>query len=279
MKIFLFYLLLNSSNYENLGEPRFEGALGVVMASMAIFMLFVLPSYWLWNGIWANYPPYLRAPYRQFLRELPFYRRLQPKQKKSFERKVQRFINQKQFISRSKGLRIDHRKKVLIAGTAIELTFGFKRFDFAHFDKILVYSNDYYSKISKRYHRGEVDLRGYIVLSWAAFEEGNANRSDGINLGVHELAHAVKLENKITNRNYRFISKPDYRLFHNAYKAFAATADEPGALLRSYGKTNIHEFFAVCCENFIERPQEFEDQMPELYALMCKMLRMNPLRI
>lgn len=278
MKILLLIGLISNNEVSYGNEPSFTGPVSIFLGLVAFVVMIILPSYWVWKGIWANYPPFLRSRYKIWLKEVPFYNSLQVQQKKSFERKVQRFINQKQFIPRD-GLQIDDRKKMLIAATAIELTHGFKRFDFAHFDRILLYSNDYYSKISKQYHRGEVNLKGFIVLSWAAFEEGNANRRDGINLGIHELAHALKLENKILNRNYRFISKEDYRSFLQQFEAFSKGPRSKSDFLRSYARTNIHEFFAVCCENFIERPLEFEREMPALYDLLCKILRMNPLRL
>lgn len=272
-------ILQVATNYQDNETEGIPLGLELFMLGLAFLLLIALPLLTLWKGIWVNYPPYLQNKYKPYLEEIPLYHRLNESQKRDFERKVQRFIAQKKFISRSDNLKISPRKKALIAGTAIELTFGFKRFDFAHFDRILIYENDYYSKITKQYHRGEVNIKGFVVLSWAAFEEGNADREDGINLGVHELAHAIKLENKIVNRNYRFISKPDYRQFLNFYKEFAAKPHSTNDFLRKYGKTNIHEFFAVCCENFIERPEEFEAKMPDLYRHLCKLLRIDPIRI
>lgn len=271
------FLQVNSEpHFPSPGEHGFNPIV-LFVATMGFVLLVLLPIYSLYLGLWKNFPPYLQKKYRPYLKEIPLYNRLDPATKRRFERRVQRFISQKHFTPRSDGLVIDPRKKALIAGTAIELTLGFKRFDFAHFERILIYSNDYYSKISKRYHRGEVGINGVIVLSWAAFEEGNANRYDGINLGIHELAHALKLENKIVNRNYHFIDRTDYRLFHEEYKLFCET-EKKQSFLRSYARTNIHEFFAVCCENFIERPEKFEMAMPSLYALMCRILRMDPRR-
>jgi MtfA peptidase len=39
---------------------------------------------------------------------------------------------------------------------------------------------------------------------------------------------------------------------------------------------NEHEFFAVAVENFFERPQEFKNAIPELYAILIKLLNQDP---
>lgn len=272
-----YFLVIWTAASNNGEEPH---ALVYVLAFLLAFGLFVV---WPVIGIlqWiGSLPPLRIKPQNKiYLGEIPFYNNLNPPLKKTFERRVQYFINQKQFISRSRELVIDDRKKVLIAATAIELSFGLGRFVYDHFKRILIYSDDYYSNISKQYHQGEVNIRGLIVLSWSNFEKGNSNRSDGINLGVHEMAHALKLENKIANRNYNFISPADYQHFSEAYLGFCSGYGEGHGFLREYAKTNIHEFFAVSCENFIERPLEFRRNAPGLYRIMTRILRQDPARL
>ena len=90
--------------------------------------------------------------------------------------------------------------KALIAGSAIQLTFGYPDVDFGHFWRILIYPDNYYSTITHRYHKGEVNIKGIIVLSWKSFKEGFADSTDGRNLGFHEMAHALRLINIVENR-------------------------------------------------------------------------------
>lgn len=231
--------------------------------------------YYSYRWISTNYPNKIAGQFLPYLREIPFYQKLGSRRKREFERRVQLFINQKEFISRGHGFLVDFRMKTLIAATAVEITFGFKRFTFDHFSKILIYPTDYYSRIKRRYHRGEVNPNGLIVLSWSAFEEGHADREDGLNLGIHEIAHAFKLENKIVNRNYEFIDEDSYCAFQEAFRSYAKGYGEGHGFFRDYAKTNIHEFFAVCCENFIERPHEFKRNAPSLYRIMSRILRQD----
>lgn len=238
-----------------------------------LFLIAVI--YYIYRWAASSYPNKIEGQFLPYLNEIPFYQKLGSADKREFERRVQLFINQKEFISRAQGFIVNYRMKTLIAATAVEITFGFKRFTFDHFSKILIYPSDYYSTINRRYHRGEVNPHGLIIMSWAAFEEGHSDRSDGINLGVHEIAHAFKLENRIVNRNYEFIDEHSYRAFQEAYRSFAAGYGEGHGFLRDYAKTNIHEYFAVCCENFIERPDAFKSSAPNVYRVMTKILRQD----
>jgi len=251
--------------------------LGIILAAILFALLFLVFPIMLISE-WLGMVPArkIRARYRMYLGEFPIYNQLNPKEKVRFEKRVQTFINQKKFIPRSKGLVIDDRKKCMIAGTAVELTFGLGKFNFDHFKTILIYSDNYYSQISKQYHQGEVNIRGLIVLSWSNFEKGNSDRRDGVNLGVHEIAHALKLENKIVNRNYNFIDSRDYRAFEECFQTFSSGYGGGQGFLRDYGKTNIHEFFAVCCENFIERPREFKRKAPDIYMIITRILNQDP---
>src|SRR5690606_1678772 len=98
--------------------------------------------------------------------------------------------------------------KVLIAACAVQLTFGLPDIYLQHFNKILVYPDDYYSSITKRFHKGEVNpMFGIIVISWQSFIDGYIYTHDAKNLGLHEMAHALRLENIIRDKEYRFFDK------------------------------------------------------------------------
>lgn len=151
----------------------------------------------------ANLDPLYKKPIEKYN---AYYQGLNAENRMIFEKRVQKFINQKQFIARG----MDHitdEMKALIAGAAIQLTFGHPSIYFAHFRRILVYPDDYYSEISRRYHKGEVNAGGLIVLSWKNFVEGYIDGKDGRNLGLHEMAHALRLENAIRNEEYGFLDK------------------------------------------------------------------------
>jgi hypothetical protein len=148
---------------------------------------------------------------------------------------------------------------------------------FDAFHKIIIYPEKYYSPITRQYHKGETNpAAGYIVLSWTNFKSGFENPSDGINLLMHELAHALWLENKLY----------DYEIFdEDALQTYEATSteimhqvtDDENHFLRKYAFTNKEEFFAVSVENFFERPAKFKTSLPELYQTLTTLLKQNPL--
>ncbi|MGC1243985.1 MAG: zinc-dependent peptidase, partial [Chryseosolibacter sp.] len=101
-----------------------------------------------------------------------YYALLSPANKGKFERKVCNFLYSKRFIPRNMA-EVSIEAKVLIAASAVQLTFGLPNIYLRHFDKILVYPDAYYSSITQRYHKGEVNPRfGIIVLSWKNFVDG-----------------------------------------------------------------------------------------------------------
>lgn len=170
--------------------------------------------------------------------------------------------------------------EILIGATIVQVTFGWKKIRLLHFDKILIYPASYYSTSRKSYHTGEVNPKlGVIVISWKSFVEGLINNSNGVNLGIHEIAHALQLENQI-----RFNGESDF-LDKNLWSEYKLLADmeqervQSGhtSLMRDRAGIDEHEFFAVALETFFERPAEFKAEIPELYQTLVKLLRQDPL--
>ena len=167
--------------------------------------------------------------------------------------------------------------KALIASSAVQLTFGFPEVSLKHFRKILVYPDDYYSSINKRYHKGEVNPRlNSIVVSWRAFVEGYADPHDGINLGLHEMAHALKLENIIQNGEHHFFDLDEYnRWLELGKEEIDKIRAGQETIFRSYASTDEDEFFATGIEIYFEQPHRLYDYHPELYKTMSNLLHQD----
>ncbi len=224
----------------------------------------------------ANIDPAYKAPLQK---HSSYYQRLNPSDKVIFEKRVQKFINHKKFIPRGMD-RVTDEMKALIAGAAIQLTFGHPSIYFAHFRRILVYPDDYYSEISRRYHKGEVNMGGLIVLSWKNFVEGFIDNEDGRNLGLHEMAHALRLENAVTNEEYGFLDDEVMMTWTDlCYREIEKMNEGESDFFRAYAATNSQEFFAVAVENFFEKSQAFRDWHPRMYDTLAKMLNQDPLKI
>ena len=223
----------------------------------------------------------LTNDYRMILeKKFTYYQRLSPENKRQFEKRVHLFINSKIFIPR-RFKKVTMEMKTMVAASAVQLTFGFQALTMPHFTRILIYPDSYYSSIRKTYHKGEVNPSArLIVFSWKGFLEGYEDNSDSSNLGLHEMAHALKLENKIFNNEVGFL---DPILYHKwevlATKHVARLKTEEDPLFRKYAAENEYEFFAVAVENFFERPFLFQKIHPELFELLKGLLNQDPIAI
>lgn len=221
----------------------------------------------------------LTNDYRIILEQhFTYYQKLSPENKRKFEKRVHLFINSKTFIPR-RFKKVTTEMKTLIAASAVQLTFGFQALTMPHFKRILIYPDSYYSSIRKTYHKGEVNPAArLIVFSWKGFLEGYENTSDSSNLGLHEMAHVLKLENKIFNNEVGFLDPILYSKWEMlAVKHIARLRTEEDPLFRRYAAENEYEFFAVAVENFFERPLLFQEIHPELYEVLKGLLNQDPI--
>lgn len=209
-----------------------------------------------------------------------YYNLLNRRGKVIFEKRVQRFMYSKRFIPRGVD-QVTAEMRVLISASAIQLTFGMRKIFLAHFDKILIYMDAYYSNITQKYHLGEVNPRaGIIIISWKSFIAGYANLSDSLNLGIHEMAHAIHFENKIRNEEYEFLDKNALlRLEKITDREMIKINAKQEHFFRRYAGTNEYEFFAVALEYFFEKPVEFRFALPDLYDTLKQLLNQNPIRL
>ena len=251
--------------------------LGLIVYTLSVFMNSwfisrILPRSFLLRKLEKKYKIYL-------LKYFPFYKALTEKQKVTFEKRVQKFIDLKQFIPRGGIKEVTPEMKAMIAGSAIQLTFGYPNVYFRHFKRILIYPDNYYSTITRKYHKGEVNVRGLIVLSWKEFHAGFLNPSDGINLGLHEMAHALRLINIVANKEFNFYDKKIMKRFDKEAKIEMdriRNSMQGPSVFRDYSITNHEEFFAVAVELFFERACIFKEYNPKLYKLLVIIFKVDP---
>lgn len=221
----------------------------------------------------------LSKEYKQVLsQEFSFYNRLNASGKLNFEHRLYYFLKHLDFIG--KDIEVTNKMKVLIAATATKLTFGFRDYKIQSVNKIIIYPKKYYSTLNKQYHKGEFNLRlNALVFSWEDFLKGYAIEDDNLNLGVHEYIHALHFT--FLKSRYKSTSAA---IFIVAYQELTATLDANNTLkqklitsgyFRAYAFENQFEFISVLIENFIETPEEFREQFPEIYIKVRQMLNFN----
>ncbi|MES2555246.1 MAG: zinc-dependent peptidase [Bacteroidota bacterium] len=193
------------------------------------------------------------------------------------------FFHEKEFLARGFD-EVSFHMKAVIASYAAQITFGFDDVRLQHFKTIVIYPSPYQSTITRQWHKGETHKEGAVVFSWKDLREGHESPKDGVNLALHEFAHALRLENGIENDEYRFLSEIHLQRF-DELAVYERSRMQQGNqnLLRDYAATNNQEFFAVCIENFFERPRLFKEAAPEMYGLLVHVLQQdllsNPVRL
>jgi len=154
-----------------------------------------------------KYAKPFNSKHRETLKKyFQYYNRLSFEDKKKFENRVHKFIINKRFLARRRP-EVTDTMKVMIAATAVQLTFGLPEIHFSHFKTIIVYLEKYFSYEGRSVNIGEVHPMGTIVLSWRYFVKGYAIPDDALNVGLHEMAHALLSEDKIPNQEYGFLNK------------------------------------------------------------------------
>jgi Mlc titration factor MtfA (ptsG expression regulator) len=93
------------------------------------------------------------------------------------------------------------------------------------------------------------------------------------------MAHALRLENIIRNEEYQFLDERLIERFDEYARDICRNFKDFSDLFRPYACRNEHEFFSVAIENFFERPQRFQKQIPGLYVILTRLLGQDPLKL
>ena len=221
----------------------------------------------------------LSNDHKSILRQkIKFYNSLSLKHKSYFEHRVYKTINRTEFIG--KQLDVSDEMKVVISATLVKLTFGLRDYKIDSVERVLIYPEEFYSQTNKAYHKGEFNL-GYkaLVLSWKDVLHGYHIEDDNLNLAVHEFIHAIHFY--YMNVRKRSTSSA---IFLDSYYELTEDLNNNASLkeelvsseyIRDYAFTNQFEFLAVIIETFIETPQEFRSEFPDVYKKVKGMLNFN----
>ncbi len=206
-----------------------------------------------------------------------YYRNLTPAGRARFQQRVRDYTGSTRIISVDRTPLTDHHR-AFIAASAVQLTFGLRKWDIKHFHTIRIYPQEFYSRMNERYLKGGAAKNGVIWFSYKHYLSGYEDQENGINLGLHEMSHALMLNMEEGNQEPEFNSA--FEVLAPVGKAVMAKVKSGEVkFLRNYASTNFYEFFAVSMEEFFERPAEFRRQLPELYKAIATLLNQDPLRV
>ena len=207
-----------------------------------------------------------------------FYNKLSYKRQAYFEHRVHVIISR--FIFIGKDIVVTDEMKVIIAATLVKLTFGLRDYKIKSVERIIFYPEAFYSQTNKTYHKGEFNLGlKALVFSWKDVLHGYHIEDDNINLAVHEFTHAIHLYYLSVRRH-----STSAAIFLDSYVELTNMLEKNTQLkiklvnsqfLRDYAFTNQFEFLSVVIETFIESPQAFKSQFPQIYNKVKTMLGFN----
>lgn len=208
-----------------------------------------------------------------------FYKNLSPKEQRRFEYRIKVFLGETKFVGRE-GLVVTEEMKVLIAATAMMITFGRKNYAYELVDYVLLYPDVFYSAANDAYHKGEFNpMQKTIVFSWKDFEYGYRITDDNLNVGIHEFVHALQIGAK---RSYDIDALRLERVFQRILRRLTnqEVKDKLDEVkyFRAYAFTNQYEFMAVMTEYFFESPLNFKEYFPELFYHTETLLNFRDIR-
>lgn len=211
-----------------------------------------------------------------FKQRIPYFAELSDEGRARFINRAIDFAEQHAFIG-VEGFEVTREVKVMIGAAAAQISWGLELTELHHIERILVYPKAFYHATSRTYLKGGVSKAGTMLLSWEDFCAGYEIARDNRNLGVHEMAHALKLGQQFGsgyNSFYRSYLKSWLQISRPAFKAIQSGECD---YFRAYGGSNDHEFFAVCVEHFFESPESFYRKHPNVYGHLCVVLNQDPL--
>lgn len=204
-----------------------------------------------------------------------YYNDLPAEEKRQFVQRVYQFKATKKF--HFIGLENNDDTAILVSASAIQVTFGLKNYLLAHFKDIYVLADAYRMEDDEELYVGHVAPDG-IYLSWKHFLHGYTNKSDNINVAVHEMSHALLYNNFFAQYGIDSHFRLNYEKFSNSTGPILADViTNRRSYLRSYAFSNLHEFWAVSVEAFFENPKGLKDNMPDLYEALCRVLNQDPM--
>ncbi|PIE14175.1 MAG: hypothetical protein CSA70_03250 [Rhodobacterales bacterium] len=207
----------------------------------------------------------------------------------ALEGKVNLFLDQVTFYG-CNGVEVTEEMQLSIAAQACLLVLNTDQW-YSHLTTILIYPGAFKSKQSRRngfvvteadeVRFGESWVRGPVILSWAASEQGALNPEDGHNVVLHEFAHqldglsgytdgAPVLPDHTRFRSWERVVLESFDRHVMAVKQGRQTVIDP------YGAQGHEEFFAVLVELFFERPDMLEQAEPALYQQLVDLFQLDP---
>ena len=211
---------------------------------------------------------------RAYLEQILFFTKLNAEDQRLFLERMQYFLKKKHFQG-MEGLNITNEIRTIVAASAVQLTLRLPKWKFKSFHLFRIYPESFYSNIMRRYLKGGAGKTGQIWFSLKDYRAGYASPESGINLGLHEMAHALIIEMENGNLDHEFTLAFE-KIEKIAKDRIPKIRSRQFTYLRDYAGTSEMEFIAVTTEYFFEQPEKLSKADRELYEAFAALYRYNP---
>lgn len=210
----------------------------------------------------------------QYLQQIQFYKKLNLEDQQTFMQRVEYFRSNKHFVG-MEGLVITDEIRAIVAASAVQIAFRLNMWEFPSYHTFRIYPESFYSSIFRKFLKGGAGYQGQVWFSLSDYRDGYADPENGINLGLHEMAHALIIEMENGNLDHEFVAA--YETIEKlSMDRIPKINNKLFTFLRPYAGTNQMEFIAVSTEYFFERPDEFRQKDLELYDALMWLYKQEP---
>jgi Mlc titration factor MtfA (ptsG expression regulator) len=218
-------------------------------------------------------------------RRVTFFALLDDEEKQRFRKLTAIFLDETPITA--VGCELDDTCRVLIAASAVVPVLGLGGWEYGMLREVLLHAGEFRARMRADDDRADPLLgmvgntggafNGVLALSKNSLLHGFAVGDDKHNVGIHEFAHLVdKADGAIDGVP---ASLPSEAL--RPWLALVRREMEDGSGgwsdIPDYAFTGEQEFFAVATEYFFEAPEQLASRHRELYDMLRRIFRQDPL--
>lgn len=205
-----------------------------------------------------------------------FYNLLEESQKSIFEQRLAQFINIKHI--KAAGFNLAEEIRILIAATAIKLTWGLDYYLFPHFHTVLVQAMLYYSNATQQFHYGEVRTDGIVVVNWQSLLQNLQQPELNYNITLHYFIHALYWEHHLSPVKV-FAVQPENLSHWQRFAVGRINQERIGfpSSNAAYLESNFLNLFTACAEAFFETPLQLRTASPDVYRILMQIFNQDTL--
>ncbi|MDX1440064.1 MAG: M90 family metallopeptidase [Rubricoccaceae bacterium] len=210
-------------------------------------------------------------------RHVAFYRGLDSRDRRQFERAVQIALADMSFEGVA-GVAVTRTLRLAVAAGIALMWFGRPGWDIPYKHTVLFYPgsfNEEFDLEDRPIFDGMMRENGPLLLSAPAVTHG-WQRADGLNVVLHELAHVLDFQGSGPPGLPALLDPSSATAWKTLVDHEMEKVRNGQSILRNYAATNRAELFAVAVEQFFERPRQLKDRHKELFDALVVMFNFDP---